>query len=165
LVASWGTDQAGDADTGDSDGRGSAPKEDPCDKLTSQAYKVLYTGEGQPHDKSLLRRYIEQIFSNSGPGTDEWKGHEEQMQNYINTIRNLIKKMDDNDCPKPPWIQDFNGRDVLQEAERRWNVVHVDLPRAIGGLALGYGLYRVVRLFPSLLPPLWWTLPANVAIP
>lgn len=28
-----------------------------------------------------------------------------------------------------------------------------------------YLIYRCVRLTPSLLPPLWWTLPENVAIP
>ena len=28
-----------------------------------------------------------------------------------------------------------------------------------------YLIYRGVRMLPSLLPPLWWTIPANVAIP
>ena len=37
----------------------------------------------------------------------------------------------------------------------------------IGGAAisLGYLIYRGVRILPSLLPPLWWTIPANIAIP
>ena len=28
-----------------------------------------------------------------------------------------------------------------------------------------YLIYRGVRMLASLLPPLWWTIPANVAIP
>jgi RHS repeat-associated protein len=33
------------------------------------------------------------------------------------------------------------------------------------GAGVGYGLYRVVRFLPSLLPPLWETIPFNLAIP
>lgn len=37
---------------------------------------------------------------------------------------------------------------------------------AVGGTAiLFYGAYRVVRMAPSLVPPLWWTIPANLACP
>ncbi|WP_346870618.1 hypothetical protein [Clostridium sp. UBA5119] len=36
----------------------------------------------------------------------------------------------------------------------------------IGGTALLlYGAYRVARMAPSFAPPLWWTIPANVACP
>jgi hypothetical protein len=33
------------------------------------------------------------------------------------------------------------------------------------GAGVGYGIYRVVRFLPSLLPPLWETIPFNLAIP
>jgi RHS repeat-associated protein len=37
---------------------------------------------------------------------------------------------------------------------------------AVGGTALLlYGTYRVVRMTPSLAPPLWWTIPANLVCP
>lgn len=32
-------------------------------------------------------------------------------------------------------------------------------------VAGGYLIYRAVRMLPSLLPPLWWTIPGNAAIP
>lgn len=37
----------------------------------------------------------------------------------------------------------------------------------VGGTAIGtgYAVYRVVRMLPSLLPPLWWTIPENALIP
>ena len=34
-----------------------------------------------------------------------------------------------------------------------------------GTAATGYMIYRGVRLLPSLVPALWWTLPANIATP
>jgi hypothetical protein len=41
--------------------------------------------------------------------------------------------------------------------------------KVVGGVVVtvgvGYLIYRGVRLLPSLAPPLWWTLPANLAIP
>lgn len=43
------------------------------------------------------------------------------------------------------------------------------LGRAVlGGIAAagaGYLIYRGLRMLPSLLPPLWWTIPANLAMP
>ena len=43
-----------------------------------------------------------------------------------------------------------------------------DLPLLVGGEQRKINrhlIYRGVRLLPSLAPPLWWTLPANLAIP
>jgi hypothetical protein len=34
-----------------------------------------------------------------------------------------------------------------------------------GAAAVGYGIYRFVRFLPSLVPPLWWTIPTNLAVP
>ncbi|WP_244462523.1 hypothetical protein [Escherichia coli] len=30
---------------------------------------------------------------------------------------------------------------------------------------VGYVIYRVIRFIPSLAPPLWWSIPANVVTP
>jgi len=35
----------------------------------------------------------------------------------------------------------------------------------LGAVGLGYIIYRGIRMLPSLAPPLWWTIPANAAIP
>jgi hypothetical protein len=48
---------------------------------------------------------------------------------------------------------------------------NIQLPSAkqigigIGVGVIGYGIYRGVRMLPSLAPPLWWTIPLNAAIP
>lgn len=38
---------------------------------------------------------------------------------------------------------------------------------AAGGpsVGTGYVIYRGVRMLPSMLPPLWWTVPGNLVIP
>jgi hypothetical protein len=36
---------------------------------------------------------------------------------------------------------------------------------AAGGVTVGYVIYRCVRMIPSLFPPLWETIPVNVAVP
>jgi len=40
-----------------------------------------------------------------------------------------------------------------------------DIVEGVGAVGAGYLIYRGVRMLPSLLPPLWWTIPANAAIP
>ncbi|EEW1458797.1 Rhs family protein [Escherichia coli] len=32
-------------------------------------------------------------------------------------------------------------------------------------IGAGYVIYRVIRFIPSLAPPLWWSIPANVVTP
>lgn len=34
-----------------------------------------------------------------------------------------------------------------------------------GTAAVGYAAYRGLRMLPSLAPPLWWTIPANIVVP
>jgi hypothetical protein len=36
---------------------------------------------------------------------------------------------------------------------------------AAAAVGTGYLIYRGIRMIPSLAPPLWWTIPANLAIP
>jgi hypothetical protein len=41
-----------------------------------------------------------------------------------------------------------------------------DMAITVGGSAVVlYGLYRGIRLLPSLLPPFWWTIPVNLVTP
>ncbi|VWC43313.1 YD repeat-containing protein [Burkholderia lata] len=37
--------------------------------------------------------------------------------------------------------------------------------KTAAGIGATYAAYRAIRMIPSLVPPLWWTLPANVAAP
>jgi len=67
----------------------------------------------------------------------------------------------------------FPHRHTWENGERSRNPVPVPNAEAIvkgvgTGVAVvggGYLIYRGVRMLPSLAPPLWWTIPANVTIP
>ncbi|MCH7343575.1 hypothetical protein LZ017_09315 [Pelomonas sp. CA6] len=37
--------------------------------------------------------------------------------------------------------------------------------KTAAGVGAAYVAYRCIRMLPSLAPPLWWTIPANAAVP
>ena len=43
--------------------------------------------------------------------------------------------------------------------------IETDTEIAGGSILILYGAYRTVRMIPSFAPPLWWTIPANIAVP
>jgi hypothetical protein len=64
---------------------------------------------------------------------------------------------DDNPEPKP---------DSPPEAPKPEQVLTCKrVAVAAGGATLGYIVYRVVRMLPSLLPPFWETIPVNLVVP
>jgi RHS repeat-associated protein len=52
------------------------------------------------------------------------------------------------------------GRPLTPEEQKQ-----LDALKAVGAVGAGYIIYRAVRLLPSLAPPLWPSLPANIVIP
>lgn len=94
-------------------------------------------------------------------------------------LRELLKKIkDDNDKHNksggsggPGWDWDGN-KSSADEADNngKQDEFHVEdaIEAGFGIMVAGgvsYGIYRLIRLIPSLTPPLWWTLPANIAVP
>lgn len=94
--------------------------------------------------RDLLKKIKEKNNKNNkggganGPGWD-WDGNKASLNN------------DEQDNSNQ---SEFSGEDLVQAG------IGVTV---IG--AIGYGVYRVIRLIPSFVPGLWWTLPANIAIP
>ena len=94
-------------------------------------------------------------------------------------VRDLLKKIKDKNDKNnksggsggPGWDWDGNKATADEESNKgNQSEFHIEDAVQTGiGLAvaggIGYGLYRVIRLIPSFAPPLWWTLPANIAIP
>ncbi len=61
--------------------------------------------------------------------------------------------------PKPKdWDEVKNAREICPSSCQ-------DLAAGAAIIGSGYLLYRCIRTLPSLVPPLWWTLPANLATP
>lgn len=156
---------------------GGAGGPDPCADLLQQIMDFIYrnkreTGDGGIH--GLLHRFQEQINGANGPGTQGWNDHEKAIKDQQRGLRNRLKDWEDNDCGDPPpgawrwatrpapspkeWVNPNPA--PVAPAIRTEDVVVVG-----GAVAGGYLLYRVVRMLPSLAPPLWWTIPGNLAVP
>ncbi|WP_394209195.1 DUF4157 domain-containing protein [Enterovibrio calviensis] len=69
--------------------------------------------------------------------------------------------------PRPIPIVIPNPVPVVKPVPR--TAPHTVTPQVVAGAAatvgLGYLIYRGVRMIPSLAPPLWWTIPGNLAVP
>ena len=71
------------------------------------------------------------------------------------------------DKPKPPgfqpWWDEKHGKKMQSVCESDPGMCAA--AATAGGIAIGYVTYRCLRMVPSLFPPLWPTIPANVVIP
>ena len=68
--------------------------------------------------------------------------------------------------PKVPHEHDWGFNENGKWAPGRWYADNsVKLNVSIGVVGGTYLIYRGIRMIPSLVPPLWWTIPANIATP
>lgn len=122
--------------------------------------------------KGLRDRYDEQINGESGPGTVGWENHENEFKTQQERLREKLRLYNDKCGPPPPnawkWAtipppveKQWKGPQNISTREAAYNA-SIGTAGAIAG---GYIVYRVIRFLPSLFPPLWPTIPANVAIP
>ena len=97
------------------------------------------------------------------------EGEQHQFEGRQQGLRNRLNDWNTQGCGDPPpnaW--DWATRPVPQADPKP----AVDAQRVVettakvgAGLGAAYLTYRVIRMIPSLLPPLWWTIPENLAIP
>jgi len=107
-------------------------------------------------------------------------GHVQQFENKQAQLRKALNEFNTNGCngpgPKNPIPADAWEWATKAAPEQRFarnpqggNVPNNNLVEIGAGIvvsaATAYALYRIIRLLPSAAPPLWWTLPANLAIP
>lgn len=126
-------------------------------------------GGGGTH--GLQHRFREQINGRNGPGTPSWDTHDTTIRNQQRGLRRRLQEFEDNHCgPPPPGAWQWATRQAPQPSE--WINPETGLrdavPYVAGGaaaLGIGYLVYRGVRMIPSLFPPLWPSIPANLAIP
>lgn len=62
------------------------------------------------------------------------------------------------------WTWDVNGVPHRGDAHNFQSLVS-KIGEGIGVGVIGYAMYRGIRMLPSLLPALWWSMPANIAVP
>ncbi|MEM1033585.1 MAG: hypothetical protein AAGN82_24835 [Myxococcota bacterium] len=123
--------------------------------------------------KGLQQRFAEQTARGaSGPGTRSWINHENAIRNQQRGLRDRLEEYERRGCgPPPPGAWSWATRPVPSAAAWEENNLEgghnpaLYVAGAAATVGAGYVIYRGVRMLPSLLPPLWWTIPANAAIP
>ena len=98
------------------------------------------------------------------------EGHQDQFRGRQRGLRNRLNDWNTNNCggglPADAW--DWATRSVPSPTPRPNPATQRAVETVAVGVGVGVGVYvayRIVRMIPSLFPPLWWTIPANAAIP
>jgi hypothetical protein len=159
--------------------RATAPLDPDCEDLLTQIVARLV--ELKERADALIRNPLN--LPQSGPMSIE--GHQQQFRNKQTNMRRKLQQWDTNNCgpgyipsdawqwatrPVPAPAPSPSASPRTTEAPRDGSKITTsDVVTAVGvgagAVATGYIVYRVIRFLPSLLPPLWWTIPANVAVP
>ena len=156
------------------------PPNDLCAAILKKILELINrdkraNGGGGTH--GLKHRFPEQINGRNGPGTTSWQNHENQIKGQQRGLEKQLKKYERNGCgDPPPGAWEWATRPVPKPSEWRQPAPVPTDPivsretletgaKVAGGIGLAYVTYRVVRMLPSLFPPLWPTIPANAAIP
>jgi hypothetical protein len=108
--------------------------------------------------------------SDAHPVYGSVEGHQDQFRDRQRGLRRRINDWNSNNCsgglPADAW--DWATRPTPSPTPRPNPAVQRATQTVAEGVGTGVGLYvayRVVRMLPSLFPPLWWTIPENAAIP
>src|ERR1044072_1175394 len=151
------------------------PPNDLCAKLLQAILGFINRDKrqlGHSGIHGLKHRFPEQINGANGPGTDSWNNHERAIEEQQRGLKKRLQDYEKNRCgPPPPGAWEWATRRAPAPSEWRGPSTQTvqnaaKAAGAIAGLAVaGYVAYRVIRFLPSLAPPLWWSIPANLAIP
>lgn len=137
-----------------------------CNELAKQIKKFL----------NSLQRRARQIMQNlgnlEGPSLDIYTNRFQEEQQGL---RNRLDEWNTGNCGGPgptaqipenawKWATDPPPPPGISPTADRSQLVQVATGVAVT-IGVAYVLYRIVRMVPSLAPPLWWTIPVNVAVP
>ena len=156
-----------------------------CECLASKINEYINANKsGGSGTRGLASRFSQQVQSGaSGPGTASWTNHANEIQIQQRTLQEHLDEYDGRGCGGPPGqgipadARQWATRPLPTAAE--WGANNPapsrytgvtgsaagDVVAAGAALGTGYLIYRGIRMLPSLFPPLWWTIPANAAIP
>ena len=110
-----------------------------------------------------------------GPGPMTIESHADKFKERQGALRKGLEAYNSNDCgrgPGPPIPQDAWNWATNPTPKNSWSRLPTNpnkMVQVAKDIALtagtAYVIYRIARLVPSLAPPLWPSLPANLAIP
>jgi RHS repeat-associated protein len=136
-----------------------------CDQLRWEIDDLAYELANR---WDAMNRDPNNLYKNRKTGTNSWEGHQQKYRDVQQELKDKIDEYKNSGC------EDKNGQ-LPKEVEDWANTPAPEKPRRYrqgemaikigGGAVAAYGLYRGIRLLPSLFPPLWWTIPVNLATP
>jgi RHS repeat-associated protein len=133
----------------------------------------LKFGRSHPHCVAIrnkikgLQNELDTRWSELVGGLPERVGPGESLRETMRGHRKLINKADTN---LRYWEKQYDEDCDDSDEDDKEDSCKVcpsgtTVAKAAAGVGGAYIAYRCVRMIPSLLPPLWWTIPANGAIP
>jgi len=99
-------------------------------------------------------------------GTRSIEGERNAYGNDQKGLQNRLNDWNSNNCgPPPPGAWDWATRDTPAADPKPVDGAVKSVAATGAVVGAGYVVYRIIRFLPSLIPPLWETIPANLAIP
>lgn len=136
-----------------------------CPELLDTINRLTNTEKrGRNGTKGLLQRFRDYLGDDDTHGT--------QLQDQQRSLRTYLDEYDNKGCGDPPsGAVELASRDLpsptspssMDPYSMKKAATLTGGALGLGGL--GYGAYRLIRFLPSLAPPLWWSIPENLAIP
>ncbi len=77
---------------------GGKEPDDICENLRSKIRKLVFQTKEECGVRGLVERIMDQINGKNGPGTKEWAGHVEAIDNLKKQIKRLMEDFTDNKC-------------------------------------------------------------------
>lgn len=145
------------------------PPDDICAKILAKIKDLISKNKhefGGKGTHGLDHRFRELISALGRGDLSRYTTHVDEIVHQQNNLKRELEKYDKNGCGSPPpgaWS--ISLRRVPTPSDYG---IKVDKDLLMKGAAAGAGLYvlyRVIRFIPSLLPPAWPTIPANLVIP
>jgi Toxin with a conserved tryptophan and TIP tripeptide motif len=154
------------------------PPNDPCAKLLQEILDLINRDKracGNTGIHGLKHRFIEQINGQNGPGTQVWDNHDRVIRDQEKALERKLRDYNRRGCGDPPpgawsWAtrpepQPVEWLGPPQQGNEAARKTAMAAGAAAATVGAGYVIYRVIRFLPSLFPPLWETIPLNLAVP
>jgi RHS repeat-associated protein len=132
-------------------------------------------GKNHPHCKGIrgkmtgLQNELDTRWGELVGGLPERIGPGERLAETMRGHRKLINKADSNlRYWEKNYAEDCDDDDDSEDEKGNPCEVYPSgstVAKTAAGVGAAYVAYRCIRMLPSLAPPLWWTIPANAAIP
>jgi len=159
---------------------------DICTCLLERIKQLAFapTKEAGGGTQGLQQRFAQQVAKGAqGPGTPSWINHEKAIIEQQESLSKHLEEYQKQGCGGGSGVliaaQALVDRPLPTAAE--WEVNNppavpfetddsgLSAGEVAAGAAVGVGAlyigWRMIRMLPSLAPPLWWTIPANLAAP